>query len=693
MFYVLIYCSFDYLSIKEESSMDINTSLQATTPIRKDMEVVRVDQNKTAQKQVKEISEPLKVPVFEDFSLEISQLTKKIQTMPALSKQVVSDLSSSLLKEKSAQEEVEQLFDYRNEDERVRERLKERIEEEFEKYNRVEPEPATVLFDFEDDLDVTTSDAIRAAEEMEDLIDATGTLVENKRIDRGEPKNKEDKTPTEKIREQMGGFIDNGGLVPEKERNTNPVDKAEKAQEQLKEVTGKLINRPEEWQVEGNKPEKSAAEKGKEKLGSTLDPTGVVKNDKKTYPERAEERLSQLDKKMGELIDKPKELTGKENTEKMTPAEKANKTLGNKLDPPKSASPVDKKEQTPLEKAEEKMKTMVDKMGERVDKHEKITGEEIDDDMTVMEKVKHQFGNRIDKEGVVPEDERKKSPPEQAEDNMEKMIETMGKLVDKHEKIDGEKDKEEMSETEKVRDLMGGRTDTTGVVSDNERNKRPPEKVDKKEELTGQKDVSQMSEMQKAKDLYGGRLNEKGVVPDEEREKNPVEQAKEKAETLKEQQGELVDKREELTGEKDPEQMSEAEKANDDFGNLINKEGVASENERDQRPAERIEKRLEKLDEETGRLVETLPEEMADSRVAPVAKRLTGQQQKDFVATATKLDQTGGPNMDKFISTTNELIDKREEEQLNNYLSGAQDQSGVALSMYLSAAAQRHLFA
>jgi hypothetical protein len=67
--------------------------------------------------------------------------------------------------------------------------------------------------------------------------------------------------------------------------------------------------------------------------------------------------------------------------------------LGNKLE----VSP-DKKndEKTPPEAAEERVTQMVDKMGERVDKHEKITGEEIDEDMTDMEKAKMRMGNRLD---------------------------------------------------------------------------------------------------------------------------------------------------------------------------------------------------------------------------------------------------------------------------------------------------------
>jgi len=687
--------------------MDINTSMQATAPIRKDMEVILVDQNKTAQKKVKELSEPLKVPVFEDFSVEISQLSKKMQqTTPEMSKQVLSDLSATLRKQKSVKEEVEDLFDYRNDEERFRERLTERLEEEFEKYNRVEPKPGTYLFEFEDDIDITTSAAIEAAEEMKDLIDVTGALVEDKKIERGEPLKKEDQTPTEKIREQMGNYVDTKGPVPEDKREQNPVENAKKSQEQLKEVTGKLINRPEEWQVEGNKPQKSEAEKSKERLGSEVDKNGVAQDTKKSFPEKAEERLSRLDEKMGELIDKPKELTGKEKTDEMTPAEKANVALGNKLKPPKSASPVEKKEQTPPEKAEEKMKTMVEKMGERVDKHKKITGEDVDENASTMEKAKIMSGNRIDKDGVVPEDERKKAPPEEAEEDMEKMIEMMGQLMDKPEEMTGKKDKEGMSETEKTRELMGGRTSVTGILPDDERTKRPPEqanenmekmiekmgeRIDKTQELSGQKNTEKMSEMQKAKDLYGGRLDAKGVVSDEDRNKNPVEEAKEKAEELKEQQGELVDKREEITGEENREQMTEAQKANEDMGNFINKEGIASEEERDHRPAERVEKRIEDLDEETGRLVEDA-KNLADSRVAPISEKLTGKQQRDFVATAKKLDQTGGPNMDKYISTTNQLIEKHEEEQLKNYLSGAQDQSGVGLSMYLTAAAQRHLF-
>ncbi|MBF0451729.1 MAG: hypothetical protein HQK75_13575 [Candidatus Magnetomorum sp.] len=677
--------------------MDINTNIQATTPIRKGMEVIRVDQNKTAQKQVQDLSEPLKIPVFEDFSLEISQLSKKMQALPSMSRNVMRDLSSELLKEKSGQEEVEQLFQYGKENERLQERLKKRIEEEFEQFNRVEPEPAKILFDME--RDITTTPAIRAAENMEELIDVTGLLAEDRRIETGEPK-KENQTPTEKIRSQMGGYIDSNGLVPEEERlkNTTPVEAAKESQEQLKNVTGKLIDRPEQWQVEGNKPEKTPAEKGRENLGGSVDKNGVLHTDaNKTFPERAEERLTQLNQKMGELIDKPKELTGKEKTDQMTPAEKANKALGN---------PSDKKEKTPPERAEEKMSTMIGKMGERVDKHEKITGKEIDDDMTAMEKAKKRMGNRLDGKGVVPDDERKKPPPEQSKENMENMIEMMGQRVDKSEALTGKKETEDMSETERVRNIMGGRTDVAGVVPEDQRGKQPPERaqekmtdmiekmgenVSKTEELTGEKDTEKMSEMQKAKDLYGGRLNEKGVVPDEDREKPPVEASKEKINQLQEKLGELVDKREELTGKENREKMTETQKANEDMGNYLNKDGVASEKERDHSAVDRIEKRLEEMDQETGRLVEE-KSELADSRVAPIADRLTGSQQRDFVATAQKLDQAGGPNMDKFISTTHQLIEKREDEQLQNYLSGAQDQSGVAMSMYLSAAAQRHLF-
>jgi hypothetical protein len=325
--------------------------------------------------------------------------------------------------------------------------------------------------------------------------------------------------------------------------------------------------------------------------------------------------------------------------------------------------------------------------------------------MTPAEKANITLGNQINNAPL--NDKRVKTPPEVAEEKMEKMIDKMGALVDKHERITGEKDAEEMTETEKIRELMGARISSKGIVPDEERNKQPPEKakedmnamvekvgekVNKDEALTGQKDTENMSEMEKSKQTYGGRLDDKGIVPEEEREKNPVEEAKEKAEELKERQGELVNKREELTGEENREAMTEVEKANADLGNYINKEGVTEEEERDQSAPERIRQRLEELDTETGRLVEDSPEEFGDSRIAPIANRLTGNQQSAFLATAKKLDNTGGPNMDKFTSTTNALIEKREDEQLRSYLSGVEDQSGVALSMYLSAAAQRHLF-
>ena len=689
--------------------MDINTSMQATSPVSKTTEFLRVQQNQKTQTQVKELSEPLKVPVFEDFSVEISQLTKKMQGLPKADPKLARDLSASLLKEKSAQEEVEQLFDYRNEDERLRERLKKRIEEEFEQYNRVEPEPATILF--EKELDVTESEAVEAAEDMKEIIDVVGSLAANKRVITGQPK-KEDQTPTERIREQLGGYISTSGLTPDEKRSEHktPVENAKESHEKLKEVTGRLINRPEEWQVEGNKPEKTEAEKGRERLGSALDKNFVASKAEaqKTYPERAEERIEKLDKKMGELIDKPKELTGKENTEKMTEAEKANKKMGDKL----NAVGLDKEKKevkTPPKRSEERMKEMVGKMGERVDKHEKITGEKIKDDMSVMEKAKINMGNRLDTKGVVPEDERLKSPPEKSEENMEKMIEKMGQLVEKPEQMTGEKDKEQMSETEKVKEIMGGKADKTGVLPEDKQNKRPPERaeehlekmidkmgerIEKREELSSSKNEEKKSLMEKAKETYGGRVDVQGVVPDDQRDKTPMEEIKEETEKLNEQVGELVDKSPELTGEENREEMTETQKANADMGNYLNKKGVSSENERDTTHAERIEKRIEELDSEAGRLVENdkLHQEMADSRVAPIADRLSGQQRQNFVATAKKLDNTGGPNMDKFISTTHQLIEQKEEERLKNFLSGAQDQSGVALSMYLSAAAQRQLF-
>ena len=692
---------------EKETAMDINANMQTTLPVQRTTEVARVQQNKTAQKQVQELSEPQKIPEFEDFSIEISNMTKKLQQAPNIDRQTMRDLVSSLSKEKTGQEEIEELFSYGNESERVRDRLQKRMEEELERYNRVEPEPATILFD--EDLDVTLTDAEQAAENAEELIEVTGMMARLNREIINEPKDDDEKTPTEKIRDQLGGYIDSSGLATEEDRadKKTPVETAKQAQEQLKSVTGKLIERPEEWGIEGNKPEKTRAEKGRESIGSFVDKNGLAeKSDKeKSYPERAEERIEKLDDKMGELIDKPKELTGKENTEKMTPAEKANKTLGNQLN---NAPLNDKREKTPPEKAEEKMETMVDKMGERVDKHEKITGEEIDENMSHMEKAKMRMGNRLDGDGVVPEEERKKSPPEEAEQDMAQMIEKMGAHVEKHEMIQGEKDTEEMSETEKIRELMGARVDTKGVVPDDERDKKPPEeakenmaamiekmgeKVDKNEALTGKENTERKSEMEKSKETYGGRLDVKGVVPDEEREKNPVEKAEERAETLKEQQGELVNKREELTGEENREAMTEAEKANADLGNFINKEGITSEEERDRTAPERIKERLDALDAEMGRLVEDSPEKFGDSRIAPIANRLNGQQQSNFLATAKKLDNTGGPNMDKFTSTTHALIEKKEDEQLKNYLSGVQDQSGVALSMYLTASAQRHLFA
>jgi len=687
--------------------MDINTNMQATTPIQKSTEVTRVQQNKTAQKQIKELSAPQKMPEFEDFSVEISKMTKELQNAPNMNRQSMRDLVSGLSKEKNVQEEVEDLFSYGNVTERMKERLQKRIEDEIERYNRVEPEPAKILFD--EDIDVTLTEAEQAAENAEELIEVTGMMANLNRELVNKPKDESKMTPTEKIRDQLGGYIDTKGLVSEEERadKKTPVELAKENQEQIKEITGKLIERPEEWGIEGNKPEKSVAAKGRENIGSVVDEKGrAEKSDaEKSFPERAEERLTKLDDKMGELIDKPKELTGKEKTDEMTPAEKANKALGNQIN---NAPLNDKREKTPPEKAEKKMETMVDNMGERVDKHEKITGEEIDEDMSHMEKAKIRMGNRLDGEGVVPDEERKKSPPEEAEQDMEKMIETMGARVDKHEKITGEKNADEMSETEKIKDLMGERIDNKGVVPEEERKKQPPEKaeedmtamiekmgekVDKKEGLTGKKDSEKMSEMEKSKETYGGRLDVKGVVPEEEREKNPVEAAEEKAETLKERQGELVNKREELTGEENREEMTEAEKANSDLGNYISKEGITSKEERDQTAPEKIKERLDELDDETGRLVEDSPEKFGDSRIAPLANRLKGQQQDDFLATAQKLDNTGGPNMDKFTSTTNALIEKKEDEQLKKYLSGVQDQSGVALSMYLTAAAQRHLFA
>jgi len=687
--------------------MDINANIQATKPIQKTADINRVQQNKTAQKQVQELSEPLKQPVFEDFSLEISQLTRQLQDTSSISKTDAQKMAAMMSKEKNAQEAVEDLFNFGNESKRVRERLQERMENNIEKYNRVEPEPATVLFD--DALDVTSTPAIEAAENMEELIDVTGVIAEETRKSMNLPKNEGEQTPTEKIRQQLGGYIDDKGLVPEEKRTAlkTPVERSKDSQEQLKEVTGKLIERPEQWGIEGNKPEKNPAQKGRELLGSPMNEKGVVDreaNRTKTYPERAEERIKQLDETMGALIQKPKELTGKENTEEMTPAERANKALGNRIE----MNPEAEKEKTPPEVANEKMEKMVDKMGERVDKHEKITGEEIDEDMTEMEKAKKLMGDRLDVKGVVPDEERNKRSAEVAEEKIEQMVEIMGNLVDKPEKMTGEKNPEEMSETEKIRDLMGNRMDSQGVVPEEEREKSPPEEaqenaaamieqmgenVNKSEALTGKKDTANMSEMEKMKETFGGRLDEKGVVPEEEREKNPVEAAKDETSVLQEKVGELVNKPEEVTGVENREAMTEAEKANKDMGNYLDKEGVTTEEEREHTAPERIRARLEELEAETGRLVADSPETMGDSRIAPVANRMTGQNQANFLNTANQLDQTGGPNMDKFISTTNALIEKREDEQLRNFLSGAQDQSGIAMSMYLTAASQRHLFA
>ncbi|ETR71839.1 MAG: hypothetical protein OMM_02184 [Candidatus Magnetoglobus multicellularis str. Araruama] len=633
-------------------------------------------------------------------------MTRDLQGVPNIDSKAMREMIAILSKEKNGQEEVEDLFNYDNQDERLRQRLQKRIEEEMERYNRVEPEPAQIMFDNE--LDVTLTEAEQAAENAQELIDVTGMMKRQYRELINEPKDKSEQTPTEQIREQLGGYIDQSGAVSEEERakHQTPVEQAKESHEQLKDVTGKLIERPDEWGIEGNKREKSEAEKGREKIGSSVDKNGVARETdaNKTFPERAQERIEKLDKQMGELIDKPKELTGKENTEDMTPAEKANKALGNKLE----VNPDKKKdEKTPPEAAEERVTQMVDKMGERVDKHEKITGEEIDEDMTEMEKAKMRMGNRLDVKGVVPEDDRKKSPPEEAEEQLKQMIEKMGERIEKPEQMTGQEVSEEMSETEKVRKLMGGRVDSGGVVPDEERDKKPPEiaqeemaamiekmgeKIQKSEALTGQKDTEKMSEMQKAKETFGGRLDAKGIVPDEQRDKNPVEKAEEKAEALQEKQGELVNKREELTGEENREAMTETEKANADMGNYIDTKGVTTEEERDHTPVERIEERIEELDAETGRLVIDTSE-IGDSRIVPMANRLQGQQQDSFLNAAKKLDKTGGPNMDKFISTTHALIEKREDEQLKNYLAGVEDQSGVALSVYLSAAAQRNLFA
>jgi hypothetical protein len=203
------------------------------------------------------------------------------------------------------------LFSYGNEKERMKERLQKHIEEEIERYNRVEPEPAKILFD--KDLDVTLTDAEQAAENAEELIEVTGMMANLNRELTNKPKDEDQKTPTEKIRDQLGGYIDTQGLVSEEERadKKTPVELAKENQEKIKEVTGKLIERPEEWGIEGNKPEKSEAAKGREKIGSVVDDKGRAEksDDEKSFPERAEERLKKLDDKMGELIDKPKELT------------------------------------------------------------------------------------------------------------------------------------------------------------------------------------------------------------------------------------------------------------------------------------------------------------------------------------------------------------------------------------------------
>jgi hypothetical protein len=73
--------------------MDINTNMQATMPVPKSTEVTRVQQNKTAQKQIQDLSEPQKMPEFEDFSIEISTMTKELQKTPNMNRQSMRNLN------------------------------------------------------------------------------------------------------------------------------------------------------------------------------------------------------------------------------------------------------------------------------------------------------------------------------------------------------------------------------------------------------------------------------------------------------------------------------------------------------------------------------------------------------------------------------------------------------------------------
>ena len=344
-------------------------SISSISPVNKASQVLKVQ--KPVQDRLQQISTPVPKEETDDFAVEISELSKRIKELSSDVDKRVAEIAEYLVNV-TERNSVQGMYNYGKSDkELLEEKMGPFIEKEMPNNPEMNDKNKEIPKNTENNREPTFREISRIIDaessgiggnEISDFLD--GLQSANKFSEQDQYKS----------------------IFAEKRNNDIMSDsaKAFKKFEDLREITGQLGNMREILTGKENTNIQTQAEKANEMLGDRITKQGVAAEEKRkiTPKERIERRLENLDQKTGELIDKPKEMTGTEKTDNLSPAQKMNEQLGNKIDRTGVKDDSEREDyQTPVEKAEQRMANLEMTTGSLVEKHPALTGDQIEENL------------------------------------------------------------------------------------------------------------------------------------------------------------------------------------------------------------------------------------------------------------------------------------------------------------------------
>jgi len=313
-----------------------NTSTAIMKPVEINLKVNKL-QN---QQGIKELSTPIDLEQPEEFKVELSQLSKKIQTIAQFDKDKATRLTDIL---KNANEtNTKEMYNYG------------KSEEELIKENG-------------EDLEVPKSEnkaqevevsAANASEKMEKLQEKTGELVKkHPSMPGGEKQLEEHLSETAKINKEMGNTISKDGIETEEENiEETKTQEASNIIKDMQEKTGELVKKHPKMPGADNKP---PVQKEEEMAPIKAENLEIKKEENLSPAEIINQKMDELKNKTEQLNQTLEALSGKEP--------KGNKAV--------STLPRSSQNESAAAKAQQDLAEMQNQKGELVENHPDLPGE------------------------------------------------------------------------------------------------------------------------------------------------------------------------------------------------------------------------------------------------------------------------------------------------------------------------------